>query len=216
MRRVFLALLACLLLVPVLRGVCVHGQEPGYWRGFVTAVLQRELSLDPSNFQVFVRNGCVTVVLRNAGAKKRAAVSRRLHTIKGLSCVSVRVEPPRSKAGGPTPALKPGPPVRNPVTAFPVGDLFTPLIADPKQPEFFFSFRHLEAPTTTFTMAAVGYGEKFGLVRWGGDRPGDGFQFSMDGGLFAQFNMDSASHDLINADYTVGMLLTYRRGSFST
>jgi len=37
----------------------------------------------------------------------------------------------------------------------------------------------------------------------------------MDGALFAQFNMDSPSHDLINADYTVGIPLTFRYEEFS-
>jgi hypothetical protein len=32
----------------------------------------------------------------------------------------------------------------------------------------------------------------------------------VEGALFAQFNMSTASHDLINADYTIGIPLTYR------
>lgn len=37
----------------------------------------------------------------------------------------------------------------------------------------------------------------------------------LDGALFAQFDMDAPSHDLLNADYTVGLPITYREGGFS-
>ena len=37
----------------------------------------------------------------------------------------------------------------------------------------------------------------------------------MFGVVFAQFNLDTPSMDLLNADYLVGPMLTYRRGSWS-
>ncbi len=37
----------------------------------------------------------------------------------------------------------------------------------------------------------------------------------MQAALFAQFNMDTPSHDLINADYTIGLPATYRYGDNS-
>ena len=49
----------------------------------------------------------------------------------------------------------------------------------------------------------AGFGGHWGLIRWLGDRPGDGLQLSISGGVFAQFNMDTPSKDLINADYVV-------------
>jgi len=62
------------------------------------------------------------------------------------------------------------------------------------------------------TLAAVGFGETFGLYRNPGRREGDGFQANIAGGLFAQFNLDAPSSDLINADYVIGLPLTYRAG----
>lgn len=58
--------------------------------------------------------------------------------------------------------------------------------------------------------------DAFGLVRWGGPRPGDGLQISIAAGVFAQFDLGTASYDLINADYLVGLPITYRRSGFST
>jgi hypothetical protein len=39
-------------------------------------------------------------------------------------------------------------------------------------------------------------------------------QLSLEGAVFAQFDLDSPSYDLLNADYIVGVPLTMRRGAF--
>ena len=64
-------------------------------------------------------------------------------------------------------------------------------------------------------MAPVGFGETFGLYRLAGSREGDGLQLSVEGALFAQFNLSTPSYDLINADYTIGIPVTYRHGANS-
>lgn len=97
--------------------------------------------------------------------------------------------------------------------ALPRGDLFAPLLADPKEPQFFMSLRAVEPPDDDrVSVAAVGFGESFGLYRNAGRREGDGFQADVAGGLFAQFNVDAPSSDLVNADYVVGLPLSYRAG----
>ncbi|MGD2062974.1 MAG: DUF1207 domain-containing protein [Nitrospirota bacterium] len=95
----------------------------------------------------------------------------------------------------------------------PVGELFWPLLADPKQPQFYVSVRGYELDDETVTAAAVAYGETFGLYRW--QRPRGGWQVSLAGALFAQFNLEAPSQDLVNADYTIGVPVTYRRGPWS-
>jgi hypothetical protein len=52
-------------------------------------------------------------------------------------------------------------------------------------------------------------------VRWGGPRAGEGVQLDVVGAIFAQFDLDSVSNDLINADYIIGLPLTIRRSGFS-
>lgn len=98
---------------------------------------------------------------------------------------------------------------------FPVDQVFFPLLADPKQPQFFVSYRSYDTPVDKVTIASVGYGETFGLYRQAGKQAGDGLQISLAGGLFAQFNLDAESSDLINADYTIGVPISYRRGNHS-
>jgi hypothetical protein len=108
------------------------------------------------------------------------------------------------------------------VELFPENDVFRPLWADPKQPQFFATWQStrirnaLPAGTTRtshLNIGSVGFGENFGLV---GKRDGcDGWQVGLLPGVFAQFNLDSGSTDLINADYVIGIPVSFRSGLFS-
>lgn len=93
---------------------------------------------------------------------------------------------------------------------FPGGDVFAPLVADPKEPRFFASIHRFDNEIRgSFTGAAVGYGESFGLVRRNLGRA-RAWQLSLRGGLFSHFDMDTSSNNLLNSDYTIGLLWTYR------
>jgi hypothetical protein len=97
----------------------------------------------------------------------------------------------------------------------PIGDLFSPLIADPKQPQFQVSYLSTSSPFFDDHVGAVGFGETFGLLRVPGGRAGDGWQIGLAGAVFAQFDLEQQSTDLVNADYMVGIPITYRHGSTS-
>jgi hypothetical protein len=99
--------------------------------------------------------------------------------------------------------------------SFPVGDVFRPLVADPTEPRLFLSVLGLEAPAARYTVAAIGAGTNFGFYRWPGERAGEGWQVGMFGSIFSQFDLGSASDDLVNTDFRVGVPLSYRRGDFS-
>lgn len=104
---------------------------------------------------------------------------------------------------------------------FPEDQIFCPLIADPKEARSFVSFlrgtfRSLDDPSGEGTsIASVGVGDTFGLLRVGGPDPGEGFQLDVVGSIFAQFDLGAPSNDLINADYILGLPLTFRRHGFS-
>jgi hypothetical protein len=99
----------------------------------------------------------------------------------------------------------------------PRGDVFCPLVADPKSFHSFASLlRHEADGDPTLDVASVGIGDAFGLGRWNGKAPGDGLQFGLSAGVFAQFDLGTSSYDLLNADYVVGLPVTFRRGWFST
>lgn len=98
---------------------------------------------------------------------------------------------------------------------FPRGDLFTSPLADQKQPRFHMTYQRMKTDFGWFNVGSVGFGENFGLLRSPGEAEGDGWQLGISGAVFALFNLDAASSDLLNADYYVGFPLSFRRGVFS-
>lgn len=102
------------------------------------------------------------------------------------------------------------------IVGLPTGDIFCPLVADPKGMRSFLSYqRTIGEDDSLTTIGAIGIADEFGIVRWGGVRLGNGVQLSLQAGIFAQFDLDAESYDLLNADYVVGLPLTIRAGSFS-
>ena len=105
--------------------------------------------------------------------------------------------------------------------SFPQDQIFCPVVADPKEPRSFLSllrgtFRSLDHPSGKgTTIASVGLGDVFGLARFGGPAPNEGVQLDVVGSIFAQFDFGTPSSDLINADYIIGLPLTFRRSGFS-
>ena len=105
--------------------------------------------------------------------------------------------------------------------AFPVGGVFCPLAADPKAEHSFMTFLHGEFDSLSeivgdTDMGSVGIADEIPIGRWPGSRSGEGFQFGISGAVFAQFDLQSASFDLINADYLVSLPLTFRESGFTT
>ena len=101
-------------------------------------------------------------------------------------------------------------------SAFPKDDVFRPLLADPKQPQFFASWQTTRVRTnqTSANIGSVGFGENFGFYT---RRNGcNGWQVGVLAGVFAQFNLDAPSKDLINAGYVVGVPFSWRSGGWST
>lgn len=97
----------------------------------------------------------------------------------------------------------------------PAGDLFCPLLADPKGLQSYVSYLRGDADEFATDVGSVGVSDGFGLLRFGSTRPGDGVQISLTGGVFAQFDLASHSYDLINADYVIALPITMRTGDFS-
>lgn len=99
-------------------------------------------------------------------------------------------------------------------TPLPASQLFAPLRADPKEPRFFVSALRVDSPLRNTTLGAVGFGEHFGLVRRE-TVAGLDWQLGIGGAVFAQFDLEAESADLMNADYVIGLPLTWRHGDWS-
>ena len=99
--------------------------------------------------------------------------------------------------------------------AFPSDDVFRPLMADPKQPQFFAIWQQsrARADNSSFSLGSVAIGENFGFYT---NRKGcNGWQVGLLTGVFAQFDLDETNAALINTDFNVGVPLSWRSGNWS-
>lgn len=98
----------------------------------------------------------------------------------------------------------------------PEGDVFCPFLADPKSSSSSLAYVRGSSSSPFGTdLASLAVADRFGLLRWGGPRPGEGLQVSLQGGVFAQLDLNTASYELINTDFQIGLPITFRRGSGS-
>ena len=99
---------------------------------------------------------------------------------------------------------------------FPRGELFCPLIADPKTEDSFASYvRGTSSSAFGTDLGSVGVSDGLGIFRVNSPEVGQGVQLSLTASVFAQFDLDAPSYDLINADYVIGLPLTVRVERFS-
>lgn len=157
------------------------------------------------------------LVLRPAAACTLGALIALMATPGGAT------DPPAAPAGESvdcryTTGFQPGSSEESPERtnqAFPGDDVFRPLFADPKQPQFFATYQAVRVrdAKTAVNVGSVGFGENFGFHT--SRRGCDGWQVGILAGVFAQFDLDAASSDLINADYVIGIPLSWRSGAWS-
>lgn len=193
-------------------------EEDARLAGYVEALLERELAWPRDSFRVRVIGGVVTVTVAREDEAGREEQLRRLALPVGAAALEVELSDDLASA-----TRRPGSrgffdellSLSEQELNYPLGDVFVPLLADPKTPQFYASLRWYDTPGRDTTVGAVGFGETFGLWRRTGVRDGDGLQLGIAAGLFAQFDLETESANLVNADYTVGLPLTWRRGETS-
>lgn len=153
-----------------------------------------------------------------------------IHPGRGLAVLSVTLfavgaqgsraagqEPFRSRCGAGAHAG-----VRSGWVWLPQGEVFCPLAADPKQGRSYMTYLRGDfagignpEPGRKTNIASVGFGDGFGIFRIAGAASGDGLQLDLAGAVFSQANLDAPSFELINADYLIGLPLTFRASRFS-
>lgn len=89
-------------------------------------------------------------------------------------------------------------------------------IADPAEPRVYLSRLHVQRPAGDFAAAVTGLGYDFGLLRYQGASPDQGWQLSLFGSADSIFNLDLPGDALVNADYRLGLPLIWRSGTYST
>ncbi len=180
-------------------GAQAPGAEDAYLRGYVAAVLEREFGLRGAT--VDVTGGVVQLRAAELSGADRAKLVSTIAGIRGVVGVTV-AEPvpaaaaPRASAELATGFLRPG-------------RLFDPLLADPRWPHFSAAHQRYLRDQDFRDVAAVSFGETIGLYRfdapWGGQ-----LETGLQASVFAIFDLDAESHDLINADYFVGLYGAHR------
>lgn len=103
-------------------------------------------------------------------------------------------------------------PVRKTVV-LPAGDLFRPLIADPRQPQTALHYQYSQGGEQDFNAGAVSLGEYLPFFEFALG-PGNA-DVGIEAGVFSLFNLDASSNDLVNTDFLIGLPLHYRDGAWS-
>jgi hypothetical protein len=101
-----------------------------------------------------------------------------------------------------------------PTGFLPAGHLFQPFLADPRWPHFSAAYRYYLNNRDLAHVGAVSFGETIPLVR-GGAFADSQWEAGIQAGVFALFQMDAPSKDLLNADYFASLFGTWRLGAFS-
>ncbi|HEU4400965.1 MAG TPA: DUF1207 domain-containing protein [Candidatus Polarisedimenticolia bacterium] len=209
---------------PATAGAPSGAEADAYLRGYVASWLATAHGLGTDRLTVEVADGTVILTGTADSPEQIDLIVATVASFAGVVRVVNRIEvAPAAQAGAPVQA--PGrwrtwrawlhPLAGRKSVRFPIGDLFTAPLADQKQPRFHTTYQRTRVGFGTFDIASVGFGENFGLVRWPRKREGDGWQVGISGAVFAIFNLDSGSKDLLNADYIVGFPISYRSGDWS-
>ena len=212
--RTLALLLATFLAAPDARA---EGPNDSFITGYATAVMERQLRLQPC--ALTVQNGTVTVRAQNLSGADRDRVEKALASIKGVKEVVIEeltellatkqeLVLTNDESGISAKIGSRG------EVFLPRKSLFGSLLADPRWPHFSGTYQYYVDDDEIRNVGAANFGLSFGI--FGDDVPlGGSWQFGVQTGVFAIFDFDAASNDLINADYWIGFPFSYRKDDFS-
>ena len=127
-------------------------------------------------------------------------------------------QPPADQEAQPLPATEETPvsaqEEASGITLLPSRALFDPLLADVRWPRFSAEYQHYNGDKTLNNVGSANFGGLLPVIQ--GPLPSEGrWEIAAQAGVFSIFDLDSDSHDLINADYWFGVPFTARWGWFS-
>ncbi|MBW2448364.1 MAG: DUF1207 domain-containing protein, partial [Deltaproteobacteria bacterium] len=210
--RKFIAIAAAMMALGFASGSAAEtrtAEADAFLAGYASAVLERELGLRPETLQV--EDGVVTLRVGEIDAETQARMIETLASIESIR--RVRILAPDE---APPPGIEmAGGPQESEWDFLPPGDLFAPLIADPRWPHFSASYQnYVRSGDELGNVAAVSFGDVIPFLRRNG--PGETtWEIALHAGVFSIFDIDAESFDLINSDFMVGPALNVRHGRFS-
>ncbi len=217
----YLLVFACV--VSLVSGAGAASRDDSFIAGYATAVLEREFDVTAPSLSV--KDGVVMVKAKDLENSPRRKVISALSNIQGVARVEVLQPEPQTSNTDPVPSPQPSRPTQeteqkeaeiSPSNSviLPQGRLFDPLIADPRWPHFSATYQYYMDDEELKNVGATSFGETLGLYR--NDAPfGGQWQLGIQAAVFAIFDLDADSYDLVNADYRVGFPISYRNGAFS-
>jgi hypothetical protein len=172
-----------------------------------------------------VKDGIITVTAAELAGADRKMVLRKLTSIRGVLRVMVLGADSASPTPASTTAMQPPAadrvpgnigPVSDPLAVgwLPEGHLFSPLLADPRWPHFSASYQYNPTDKSVRSVGAVSFGETIPLYRTAAPMMGQ-VDLGIQAGVFAVFDLEAESMDLVNADYYVAAMAAYRTGNAS-
>lgn len=226
MPRILIAAILTLLFAPA-PAAAQPLADDSFIAGYATALVERGMEL--CGIDLVVGDGHVTATTPPLPAGRKPELQALLSGIDGVRSVSITVDPERSCTtttadatpdAADTGAQAPPDPPNAHTTRMEKGGrilpkrgLFTPLAADPRWPHFSASYRYFDEDPDVKHAAAVGFGEKFSLYR--NEAFGGEWELNFQAGVFGLFDLNSDSFDLVNADYLVGIPVSFRKGDVS-
>jgi hypothetical protein len=208
-QRLFLTLL----LVTVVHGARASATDDRYILGYATAILEQQFKAQAGSMQV--KDGVILLQTKDVPATDRDKIVEALKQIRGVVRVDVLDVPNNQPVPEKIAAVPLGQTVPNGGEFLPGGSLFNSLIADPRTPHFSVAYQKYKSDPELDSVAAISLGTPIGIYE--GNFPGKArWQIGVDAAVFAIFDLDSPSSDLVNADYWLGLPLSYRKKDFST
>ncbi len=185
-------------------GAAAEGSDE-YIAGYAAALVEHEFHLPGTEIQV--DQGRVTVYVKQLGSEDPAKIAATVEKIPGVVGAEVREgSAPRQRSVPSAQAITPEPESK----FLPRGLLFDPLHADPRWPHFGASYLWVSSRREF----ASSFGESFAFYRNAAPFHGQ-WELGMQAGVFGVFDTQRSSIDLINADYNVGLLASYRSDNVS-
>ena len=179
--------------------------EEGYMEAYIQGVI--DTKYPSSGVTVTVRNGDALL----QGLPQEQTLSNEIvHSVQEITQLSVVDSSQNSSKTGSNRA------VHNKIEGIWLPQstvLFPTQIANPRQPCFALSGRFHEKYAGAFGSAFV-IGAQFPMYRWTNVRGGN-LQLELEGSVFALFSMSKASFPMINADYYVGIPLSYAKDQWA-
>ena len=215
--RSVVVLAVLLSVVGVSSAFAAEAPSDAFIAGYAAALLEREFQAGTASLRV--QRGVISLNASDLRQADAARVRQALEGIRGVVAVDIRQgpAPPPPVTVGSRATETGGKEARViedlSVGLLPGGHLFKPLIADPHWPHFGATHQYYLDDRQLGRVGAVSFGETFTLYR---DKLGGGWwETGLQAGVFALFDLEAKSMDLINADYLAAVFLGYRYDRFS-